>query len=74
MVFIVPLLILICVQTKNMISNETTSERFSKKKEKQESGPVEEGAGLLSNAVPELEGNKEEGSSEKNKVEREEEK
>lgn len=32
-VFMIPLLILVCVQTKNMISNETTSERFSKKRE-----------------------------------------
>ena len=43
-VFMVPLLILVCIQTKNMASNETTSERFGKKKDlaekKEEAGGV----------------------------------
>ena len=33
LVFMMPLTILVCIQTKNMLTNETTSERFSKKKQ-----------------------------------------
>jgi hypothetical protein len=33
LVFMMPLVILVCIQTKNMLNNETTSERFGKKKE-----------------------------------------
>ena len=32
LIFSVPLGILVCVQTKNMMQNETTSERFGRKK------------------------------------------
>eukprot|EP00347_Sterkiella_histriomuscorum_P000482 403375686 len=35
LVFMIPLVILVSIQTKNIISNETTSERFSKRKEAQ---------------------------------------